>query len=105
MMDKIEAIKDECAVQSFGQMCDLCRSCGLPTSDGFGLEGEVVLALTYLNELGVVMWYDEPALRDLVILVRPCCALHFVVSCFVVVFTLTWWWLVLMTFWCRTRTG
>eukprot|EP00300_Choanocystis_sp_HF-7_P017405 c19720_g2_i6.p1 GENE.c19720_g2_i6~~c19720_g2_i6.p1 ORF type:complete len:648 (+),score=174.06 c19720_g2_i6:737-2680(+) len=67
LMDKVEQLKEEHPVMSFAEVRRLAVSCGLPTS-GASLDEETLFALTYLNELAILMWYDELALRDLVIL-------------------------------------
>eukprot|EP00300_Choanocystis_sp_HF-7_P014048 c18549_g1_i1.p1 GENE.c18549_g1_i1~~c18549_g1_i1.p1 ORF type:complete len:999 (+),score=240.54 c18549_g1_i1:66-2999(+) len=66
LIDSIGRIKSAQPILSLNDLQKLAVSCGLPTR--FRLREEVRLVLQYLNQLGIVMWFDEPALDDLVIL-------------------------------------
>jgi hypothetical protein len=58
----------------------LAREAGLPSTPDMALEEEVTCVLSFMHSLLLVMWYDEPGLRDVVVLVRapssppPCCS-------------------------------
>eukprot|EP00300_Choanocystis_sp_HF-7_P010705 c17098_g1_i2.p1 GENE.c17098_g1_i2~~c17098_g1_i2.p1 ORF type:complete len:1351 (+),score=321.26 c17098_g1_i2:301-4053(+) len=68
LLDHVERTKAARPFVSFEEMRTMAMRCGLPTSNVYRLDDELVYALKYLNELAVLMWYDEPSIRDLVIL-------------------------------------
>eukprot|EP00300_Choanocystis_sp_HF-7_P017400 c19720_g1_i3.p1 GENE.c19720_g1_i3~~c19720_g1_i3.p1 ORF type:complete len:692 (+),score=157.77 c19720_g1_i3:23-2077(+) len=63
----VEERRVDSPVLSLVEFCELAEKCGLPTSK-VALDEEVVIVLTYLKELAIVMWFNEPALSDLIIL-------------------------------------
>ena len=56
------------AIMTLSDVYELGRSCGLP-NPGFTLDQEVRYCLIYLSRIGLVMWFDQPGLSDLVIIV------------------------------------
>lgn len=46
----------------------LAIKCHMGGRDGVSLDDEIGAMLTYFNEVGLVMWFDEGSLRDIVIL-------------------------------------
>ena len=70
LYDELQQLKrDGLPTQRFADVCAIARRCGLPhASHDLGLEAEVEMALRYFHSVGTVMWFAEPALRDLVAL-------------------------------------
>ena len=56
------------AIMTLSDVYELGRSCGLP-NPGFTLDQEVRYCLIYLSRIGLVMWFNQPGLSDLVIIV------------------------------------
>mgnify|MGYP002042745096 FL=1 len=52
---------------SLAEVSSIAAQCGLPTVVST-LEREVRMLLQFLHSIGAVLWFDEPVLRDLVIL-------------------------------------
>ena len=68
LLDALEDRKATTPYDSLDNIVELAQSVGLPSS-GFSLREEVKFALLYFTELGSLSWFDEPALRSLVVLV------------------------------------
>eukprot|EP00300_Choanocystis_sp_HF-7_P018405 c20031_g1_i4.p1 GENE.c20031_g1_i4~~c20031_g1_i4.p1 ORF type:complete len:1055 (+),score=191.90 c20031_g1_i4:1637-4801(+) len=67
VLDAVEVWRRDAHFVSWDDMMHTATQCGLP-SLGLSLEQELKYLLLYLNELGVLMWFDEPSLCHLVIL-------------------------------------
>ena len=75
LLDALEAVKNTKKIESFAGVMVMAESVGLP-SPGFTVEDEVRFILLYFTLLGVLSWFDEPGLSDLVILVSHSTSSH-----------------------------
>jgi hypothetical protein len=62
-----EAENGACTI-NLAQALGLCADCGMPSVPDITLQEESLAMLKFFHELGYVMYHDEPALRELVVL-------------------------------------
>ncbi len=60
--------KDRPSCLTFDEVIEICQECGMRSTPGASVEGEVLVMLKIFNDLGQLMHHSEPTFRHLVIL-------------------------------------
>ena len=88
LFDELQQRQASQPVLPFDAVCEVGAACGLPhASHGLSLEDEVGSALRFFHGLGAIVWFAEPALREMVVLdpqvtgPRPTCHMRQATCC------------------------